>query len=114
MPATHVGNENRMGIPPEPSIKNYEAWLTRWAHYLDTPHSWRELTAIPDVEDLRRLAQKIRASFLIPAVRCETLQNQDYTAPPAPKCLSRSRFLPNDPTYQNICQQSLLLTLAYA
>ena len=114
MPATHVGNENRMGILPEPWIKDYEVWLTWWAHFLDTPHWWGELTSIQDVEDLKRLAQKICASFLILAVRCETLQNQDYTMPPAPKCLSRSRFLPDNPSYQYICQQPLLLTLAYA
>ena len=62
-----------MEFPPGPSINNYEVWLTWWAHFLDTPHRWGELTAIPDVEDLRRLAQKICASFLIPVVRCETL-----------------------------------------
>ena len=94
----------------EPSIKNYGVWLTWWAHFLDKSHWWRELASIPDVEDLRRLAWKIHTSFLIPAVRCETLQNQDYTMPSAPKCLSRSRFLPNHPTYQDICQQTLLLS----
>ena len=114
MPSTQVGNENRMGIPPGPSIKNYEVWLTWQACFLDTSHWWGELTAIPDVEDLNRLAQKIHTSFLIPVVRCETLQNQDYTTSPAPKCLSRNRFLPNDPTYQDVHWQPLLLTLAYA
>ena len=47
-------------------------------------------------------------------VRCEALLNQDYTVPPAPKCLARSRFLPGDLTYQDIQWQPLLLTLAYA
>ena len=32
MPATNVGNGNRMGILSEPLIKNYEAWLTFWTH----------------------------------------------------------------------------------
>ena len=34
--------------------------------------------------------------------------------PPAPKCLTRSRFLPDDPSYQDVQQKPLLLTLAYA
>ena len=72
-----------------------------------------ELTTIPEVEDPRRLAQKICASFLIMAVRCEALPGQDYTMPPASKCLTRGRFLPNDPSYQDVQWQSLLLTVAY-
>ena len=103
-----------MGFLLEPSIKNYKMWLHWWACQLDTPHWWAELTAIPEVEDPRKLAQKIHASFLIPAVRCEALQSQDYTMPPAPKCLTRGRCLPNDPSYQDVWLQPLLLTMAYA
>ena len=99
---TYPGTGNRMGYPPEPLIKNYEIWLDWQACQLDTPHWWEELTAIPKVEDPRRLAWKIHASFLIPAVRCEALLNQDYTMPPAPKCLTRGRFLPDDPSYQDV------------
>ena len=47
---------------------------------------------------------------LIPA----SLLHQDYTAPPTPKCLTRNRFLSDDPTYQDVQQQLLLLTLAYS
>ena len=34
--------------------------------------------------------------------------------PPAPKCLTRGRFLPDDPSYQDVQWKPLLLTLAYA
>ena len=34
--------------------------------------------------------------------------------PPAPKCLMRGMFLPNDPSYQDIWWKPLLLMLAYA
>ena len=34
--------------------------------------------------------------------------------PPAPKCLTRSRFAPDDLTYQDIQQQPLLMMVAYA
>ena len=110
----YLGIGNRMGYPPEPSIKNCETWLDWQAHQLDTLHWWEELTTIPYVEDLWRLAQTICTSFLIPAVRCEALLNQDYTKPPAPKCLTRGRFLPSDPSYQDVRWQPLLLTMAYA
>ena len=79
---TCQGTIDRPGYPPEPSIKNYELWLGWQAHQLYTPHWWEELTAIPEVGDLKELAQKICASFDIPAVRCEALQNQDYTTHP--------------------------------
>ena len=78
------------------------------------PHWWAELTAIPNVEYPRKLAQEISTSFLILAVRCEALPGQDYTMPPAPKCLTRGRFLPNDPSYQDVQWQPLLLTMTYA
>ena len=57
---------------------------------------------------------KICASFSIPDVRCETFLGQQYTMPPAPRCLTRGRFIPNDPFYQDIQQQPLLMTVAYA
>ena len=80
-------------------------WLDWWAHQLDTPHWWAELIAIPEVEDPR--------SFLIPAFRCEALPSQDYTMSPAPKCLTKGSFLPDDPSYQDVWWQPLLLTVAY-
>ena len=101
------------GYPPELSIRNIEVWLDWWAHQLDTPHWWVELTAIPNVENPKRLEKKIHASFLILVVRCEAFPGQGYTAPP-PKCLTRNMILPNDPSFQDIWQQPLLLTVAYA
>ena len=102
------------GYLPEPSIRNIKVWLDWWAHQLDMPHWWAELAAIPDVENPKRLAKKICASFSILAVRCEAFLGQGHTMPPAPKCLTRGRFLPDDPSYQDVQQQPLLLTVAYA
>ena len=51
------------GYLPEPSIGNIEVWLDWQACQLDMPHWWMELTAIPDVENPKRLAQKIYTSF---------------------------------------------------
>ena len=102
IPTAYPDIRSRMGYLPEPSIKNYKMWLDWQAHQLDTGSWWAELTVIPNVEDPRKLAWKICASFLILAVRCEALPGQDYTAPPAPKCLTRGRFLPDDPSYQDV------------
>ena len=59
-------------------------WLEWWAHQLDTSHWWSELTTITNVEDPRKLAQKLCASFLILEVRCEALPGQDCTMPLPP------------------------------
>ena len=98
---------------PEPSIRNVEVWLDWQACLMDTPHWWGELTVIPEVEDPRKLAWKIHASFSIPGVRCETFPGQEYTMPPATRCLTRGRFIPNNPSYQDVWQQPLLMTVAY-
>ena len=115
MPPTCWGTRDRQGHPLEPSIKNYELWPDWQACQLDMPHWWEELTAIPEAGDPKKLTWKIKASFNIPAVRCKALQNQDYTGTLALQCLTRgSRFLSNDPSYQDVRQKPLLLTLAYA
>ena len=36
---------------------SYKLWLDWWAFQLDTPHWWEELTAILEVEDLKKLTQ---------------------------------------------------------
>ena len=78
---------------------------------------WEELVAIPNVEDYRKLAQKIHASFEIPRVRCEALKvTNDYSTPPAPKCVERKLFLPAlDPRlpWQDCCKKQPQKTLAY-
>ena len=80
--------EGGESYPPEPSIIDVETWLDWWAHQLDMPYWWMELTAIPGVEDPQKLSQKIQTSFSIPEVRSRVFPGQDYTAPPAPKCLT--------------------------
>ena len=61
--ATSGSAGHRQSMSSKLSIKNYEKWLEWQAWQLDTPHWWEELTTIPDVEDIWRLAQKIWASF---------------------------------------------------
>ena len=97
----------------EPPVSNVETWLELQAQQLGTP-AWRpELKAIPGVNDPRKLAHQIWASFYIPEVRMRASLGQEYTRPPAPKCLNRNTFLPHELAYQDICQQLLLLMVAY-
>ena len=63
---------------PEPSIRNYEKWLEWQAYQLDTPHWWEELTTIPGMKDMKKLAQKICTSFEVPAVRHEACGGQVF------------------------------------
>ena len=39
---------------------------------------------------------------------------QEYTVPPAPKCLDRNAFLLDELSYQDVQQQPILLMVAYA
>ena len=87
---------------PETPVSDVETWLEWQACQLDMPAWWSELTAIPGVEDLRKLAHKIQASFSIPEVRMRALLEQGYTAPPAPKCLDSNAFLPDELSYQDV------------
>ena len=87
----------------EPSIKDVETWIDWQAHQLDMPCWWTELTAIPGVEDPKKLTWKIQASFLIPSVRSQVFPGQGYTAPPAPKYLTQNVFLLDElSSYQDV------------
>ena len=86
-PAVGRSAGHRWNILLEPSIENYKKWLEWQAWQLDTPNWWEELIAIPDIEDIQRLAQKIWASFEEPSVRMEALEVQPFTVPPALKCI---------------------------
>ena len=98
----------------DPSIKDIKTWLDWQAHQLDMPCWWMELTTIPGVEDPKKLARKIWASFSIPEVRSQVFLGQRYTALPAPKWLTWKVFLPDELSYQDVWQQPFLLTVAYA
>ena len=114
MHTTSWGTRGRWGYPPVLSIKNYDLWLEWQACQLDPSHWWEDLTAIPEVGDIKKLAQKNHTSFNVPMVQYGDIKNQDYTAPPAPKCLKRGMFLPDNPSYQDIQLKPQLLSLAYA
>ena len=109
-PDPEEGEEN---YPPEPSILDVKLWLDWQAHQLSMPCWWIELRAIPGVKDPQKIAHKIWASS-IPNVRSRVSLGQDYTMPPAPKCLTWNAFLPDELSYQDVWQQPFLLTVTHA
>ena len=80
----------------EPSIDNLEMWLEFQAGQLGTPAWWEELGTMLGIEDQRKFAWKIRASFYVPAVWLRASLEQGYTVPPATQSLNRSAFLLED------------------
>ena len=92
-------------------------WRYGWSgkpDKLGTPPWWSELKAILGVRGPRKLAHKIWASLYIPEFRMRAFLEQEYTVPPAPKCLNGNAFLPDELSYQDVWQQPILLTVAYA
>ena len=97
----------------KPSINDLEMWLEYQVRQLDTPTWWRELEAIPGIDDLHRFARKIRASFYIPEVWSRMFLEEGSSMPPAPQSLNREAYLPDKLAYQDIRWQPALLTVAY-
>ena len=91
-PATMQGEGKGGDVLPEALAGNYERWIKcRWC-WVHTPKWWQEFLGI---DDFQELTQKIRASFEIPRVRSEALDiDNDYSAPPAPKCICQKDLLP--------------------
>ena len=55
-------------VTVELTTEDLETWLEHQAGQLGTPTWWRELEAIPDIEDPCKFARKIWASFYVPKV----------------------------------------------
>ena len=89
-------------------------WLEFQAGQLGTPAWWEELEAIPCIKDQCKFAWKIRVSFYVPEVQIRASPEQGFTMPLAPWSLTRSAFLPEKLSYQDVQQQPVLLTIAYA
>ena len=50
------------------TTEDLETWLEHQVGQLGTPTWWRELEAVPDIENPRKFARKIWASFYVPEV----------------------------------------------
>ena len=97
----------------EPSIDDLEMWLEFQAEQLGTPTWWKELGAMPGIEDWCKFAQEIRPSFYVLEVWLRASPEWGYTTPLTLQSLNRSAFLLERLTYQDLRQQPALLTIAY-
>ena len=65
------------------------------AERCETPEWWTELLTVPGIEDGRKLAREVQASFGLPQWMQELgLREATLQAPPVPPCLCRQRFMP--------------------
>ena len=93
--AENSEEEEEKAHSPKPPVKELHKWVMWKAEAFKTPSWWRELVAVPEVEDCEMLAQEVWASFwlLIRASELHKMENYDQ-APPAPLCLLWKNFLP--------------------
>ena len=58
--------EKEKAPSPEPPVKELHKWVAWKAEACKTPGWWRELLAVPEVQDCKKLAQEVQASFQLP------------------------------------------------
>ena len=92
-PETSEDEGDRM--PPEPAVLEFSQWVPWKAEKCKTPDWWTKLLTVPGIEDCRKLAEEVQASFLLPQqIRELGMREADLQAPPMPPCLCRWRFMP--------------------
>ena len=93
--AENLEEEDEKVPSPEPPVKEVHKWGTWKAEACKTPSWWRELVAVPEVEDWEKLACEVQASFWLPK-RVSKIHMMDnyHHDPPAPPCLLWKSFRP--------------------
>ena len=87
--------EEEKAPSPKPPVREVCKWVAWKAQACKTPGWWRELLAVPEVQDYEELAWEVQASFQFPKRASELHKMENYhQAPPAPLCLLRKNFLP--------------------
>ena len=89
--------EENVKVPsPKQPTEELQKWVTWKVQAYETPSWWWELTMVPGVDDYKKLAHEVQASFFsTPKKASEQLQvKNDHQAPPAPPCLCQKNFLP--------------------
>ena len=93
--AENLEEEDEKVPPPKPPVKEFWNWVTWKAETYEISSWWRELMAVPGVEDHEKLAQEVQASFWLPKRASELHEVENYhQAPPAPLCLLWKNLLP--------------------
>ena len=82
-------------VPPKPPVEEFHKWVPWKAETCKMPSWWRELVAVPEVEDHKRLAWEVQASFQLPRRMRELHPRENCCqALPAPPCLHWKKFMP--------------------
>ena len=77
-------------MPPEPTVLEFSQRVPWKAKKCETPDWWSKLLAVPGMEDHRKLAREVRASFQLPQQMCELgMKEANLQAPPTLPCFGR-------------------------
>ena len=78
--------------PPE--LLEFSQWVPWKAERCKTPEWWTKLLTVPGIEDCRKLAREVQASFrLLQQMQELGVKEATLQAPPTPPCLCRQRFM---------------------
>ena len=117
-PAKSSEEEGRRTSSQEPPVEELESWLTWRAQMHNMPGWWEELAMVPGVDDHKKLAQEVWASFQLPQriSKWQWVENYHQASLASP-CLHWKSFLP-PPNSKFTCQDIRELqqekTVAYA
>ena len=92
--AESLGEENMKVPSPKPPIEDLQKWVTWKAWTCETLSWWQELTMVPGVDNYKKLARKVWASFeILKRVSELCWVKNDHWALPALPCLCQKSFL---------------------
>ena len=81
-------------MPPGPTVLEFSQWVPWKAKKCETLDWWSELLAVPGIEDYRKLAREVQASFQLPQWMQELgMKEANLQAPLTPPCLGSCRFM---------------------
>ena len=90
------GDEGNV-IPLEPTVLEFSQWVPWRAKKCEIPDWWSKLSVVPGMEDYRKLAREVWASFQLPQWMQELgMKEANLQTPPTPPCLGRCRFVPQE------------------
>ena len=83
------GDEGNV-MPLEPAVLEFSQWVPWKAKKCETPDWWSELLVVPGMENYRKLAREVWASFQLPQWMRELgMKEANLQAPSTPPCLGR-------------------------
>ena len=87
------GDEGNV-MPLEPVVLEFSQWVPWKAEKCETPDWWSKLLVVPGMEDYRKLAREVWASFqLLQWMQELGMKEANLQVPPTTPCLGRCRFM---------------------